>query len=78
MNRFSLWIAALSLAACAQEPPRPAQKAVADMTPQERCAAMSGLLGSPYTEAFQKAALLERMRNDGCLGTPQPTTIQVR
>jgi hypothetical protein len=57
----------LALAGCAApakpEPPTPA----APMTPAERCQAGGRLLGNPYMDPFQKQAILEMMRNRGCL-----------
>lgn len=70
--------AAISLVGCTSARPPPPPKPVSEMTPAERCANLITLMGSPYLEALQKAALYERARNEGCMGTPQSQTVVVR
>jgi hypothetical protein len=63
---------ALALASCATTPdaPPPPVKPVSEMTPAEWCANSARLLGNQWLDPFQKQALLEAMRNRGCLGRP--------
>lgn len=62
---FRLLALTLLLAGCvSNEPARP-------LTHAERCTRAFRLLGAPI-DPFQKAALYERMQNEGCLGRPQP------
>ncbi len=69
--------AMISLVGCAS-PPQPAPKPYSEMTQKERCSMSMNLLGNGYLEPFQKAAVLERMRNDGCLGQSQEQNIRIR
>jgi hypothetical protein len=51
------------------------------MTFEEHCAAIIRALGNPWIEPWQKSAIYEKGRNDGCMGTPpnaggQPTMQQ--
>ena len=70
--------AMLLLAGCASSPPPAAPKPVSEMTPAERCENLLRLMGNPWLEPFQKAAVYEKARNDGCMGTPQSQTVVVR
>ncbi len=79
MRNLFLLFGGLMLAGCASAPPPPPpQKDISEMTPQERCASMVALMGNRRFTTAQQMALYERAKNDGCLGAPQPTTIQIR
>lgn len=52
------------LGGCVAAPPPPPVQ----ITPENFCSEGLNLLGSPYIEPFQKAALLEAMRNRRCMG----------
>jgi hypothetical protein len=62
-------VLALTRVADAQE--AKLSKSPNEMTPQEWCTQAIALLGNRYGDQFQKAALLEAIRNRGCLAAPQ-------
>jgi hypothetical protein len=73
-------LCALALAGCQTteanpyDPPKPLEQ----MTRAEWCTYSMKLLGNPRGATFQKAALYEKMRNEGCLGQQQPTRVEVK
>ena len=72
-----LMIATLALAGCAER-----QQEIAyvppPQTPAEWCAQFPSVFTNPYATQMDKAALLEKARNMGCLGPAQPQTVIVR
>lgn len=52
-------------------------KPVNELTAQEWCAQAVVLLGNRHGDPFQKKALLEAMRNRGCLAAPQAAATSV-
>lgn len=67
MKRLAL--AAVMLTGCVEtKPETPAPQRVYDMNnPAEWCMAAAEALGNPWIDDFRKMALLEMMRNRGCL-----------
>lgn len=66
MKSAILGIVLVALVGCTATPER--TTFVAPTDPVEWCAEATRLLGDPYVDDFQKVALLEAMRNRGCLG----------
>jgi len=72
-----MMLAILFLVSCASaEPPLP--QPLPQPTPQrltfaEHCTAIMNALGNPWIESWQKAAIYEKGKNDGCFGIAAPS-----
>jgi len=55
------------------EQPLPQPAPQRPLTFEEHCAALMRALGNPWIDPWQKSALYEKGRNDGCMGTPAPS-----
>lgn len=58
-------------------PPRPVP--IQPPAPQGTwCERAAAAIGNSYLDPALKAVLFERMRNQGCMGQPQPQTVIIR
>ena len=59
---------AVLVSGCMQTIAKPPEKSVAEMTPAEKCMAGFDLLGRQSLSAFQKQALYDSLKAQGCYG----------
>ena len=81
MRQFTL-IVAIALAGCRASPPPPQptpayQPPPPPQTRQEWCERAIRGASNPYLDVGVKLMLIERIRNEGCLGQPQQQRIQI-
>lgn len=66
MKRLAL-VVVMVVAGCVEPEPPPPQRVYDMNNPAEWCMAAGEALGNPWIDDFRKMALLEMMRNRGCL-----------